>query len=62
MFRSGMQEVLLQVGGEINGLTLGSVGRGTTIEHIEVVSCADDGVELFGGTVNIKYFSIHVWC
>lgn len=48
---------VLQVGGEINGLTLGSVGRGTTIEHIEVVSCADDGMELFGGTVNIKYFS-----
>ena len=32
---------ILQVGGEINGLTLGSVGRGTTIDHIEVVSCAE---------------------
>ena len=46
---------ILQVGGEINGLTLGSVGRGTTIEHIEIVSCADDGIEFFGGTVDIKY-------
>ena len=48
---------ILQVGGEINGLTLGSVGRGTTLEHIEVVSCADDGIEFFGGTVNVKYYS-----
>ncbi len=48
---------VLQVGGEINGLTLGSVGRGTTIEHIEIVSCADDGIEFFGGTVNVKYYA-----
>jgi len=48
---------ILSVGAEINGITLGSVGRGTTLEHIEVVSCADDNVELFGGTVNIKYLS-----
>jgi len=39
-------------GNEINGLTLGGVGRKTTIEHIEVVSNADDGIEFFGGTVN----------
>lgn len=48
----------LQVGGEINALTLGSVGRGTTIDHIEVTSFNDDGVELFGGTVNLKYISL----
>jgi hypothetical protein len=48
---------ILSVGAEINGLTLGSVGRGTTIEHIEIVSCADDNIELFGGTVNLKYVS-----
>lgn len=46
---------ILAVGAEINGLTLASVGRGTTIEHIEIVSCADDNVELFGGTVNLKW-------
>jgi hypothetical protein len=46
---------ILTVGGEINGLTLGSVGRATTLEHIEIVSCADDGIEFFGGTVNVKY-------
>ena len=47
----------LAVGNEINGITFGSVGRGTTVEHIEVVSCGDDNVELFGGTVNLKYVS-----
>ncbi|MFH2095778.1 MAG: hypothetical protein ABIJ16_08740 [Bacteroidota bacterium] len=41
-------------GNEINGLTLGGVGSGTTIEYIEVISNADDGVEFFGGTVQCK--------
>ncbi len=39
---------------EINGLTLGGVGSGTTIDHIEVVGNKDDGFEFFGGTVNAK--------
>jgi len=43
---------------ELNGLTLGSVGRGTTIEYIEVVSNDDDGIEPFGGTVNMKYLTL----
>jgi hypothetical protein len=46
---------ILTVGGEMNGLTLASVGRGTTIEHIEIVANADDNIEIFGGTVNLKY-------
>ncbi len=46
---------ILAVANEINCLTLASVGRGTTIEHIEIVSCGDDNIELFGGTVNLKY-------
>ena len=49
---------ILQVGGELNALSLGSVGRGTTIDHIEIVSCADDGIEFWGGTVNVKYASM----
>ena len=40
-------------GNEINGLTLGGVGNGTTITNIEVVANQDDGIECFGGTVNI---------
>jgi hypothetical protein len=45
-------------GNEINGLTLGGVGSGTTIEHIEIFGNADDGVEFFGGTVNTKYLVV----
>lgn len=42
-------------GSEINGLTLGGVGSGTTIEHVQVSYGNDDGYEFFGGTVNGKY-------
>jgi len=41
-------------GNEINGLTLGGVGNGTIIEHVEIISNADDGIEFFGGCVNCK--------
>ena len=40
---------------EINGLTLAGVGSGTTIDHIEVVSNLDDGVEFFGGAVSATH-------
>jgi hypothetical protein len=40
---------------EINGLTLYSVGTGTTIDHIQVSFSGDDSFEWFGGTVNCKY-------
>ncbi len=40
---------------EINGLSLGGVGRGTVVENVEVLSYADDGFEFFGGSVNTKY-------
>ena len=47
---------------EINGLTLGSVGRGTTIDHIQVSYCGDDSYEWFGGSVNCKYLvAYHGW-
>jgi hypothetical protein len=46
-------------GNEINGLTLGCVGSGTTIDHIEVVGNVDDGIEFFGGTVNVS--ELLVW-
>lgn len=46
-------------GNEINGLTLGGVGTGTTIENVEIVANQDDGVEWFGGTVNVN--NVCVW-
>ena len=42
---------------EINGLTFGAVGRGTTIDHVEVFANSDDSFEFFGGTVNAKYLA-----
>lgn len=41
-------------GKDINGLTLGGVGTGTVIKNIEIFANSDDGIELFGGTVNIS--------
>ncbi|MBC7884175.1 MAG: T9SS C-terminal target domain-containing protein [Saprospiraceae bacterium] len=40
---------------EVNGLTLGGVGKGTTIEYVQVTQNGDDGIEWFGGNVNAKY-------
>ena len=48
-------------GNEINGLTMGGVGSGTTIEYVEVFSNKDDGFEWFGGTVNCKHL-ISAFC
>ena len=49
---------ILGNGNEVQGLTLGGVGSGTTIDYIESIGSADDGVEIFGGTVNIKHFAV----
>ena len=49
---------ILSTGNELNGLSLGSVGRGTTIYHIEIVSSDDDNIEVFGGTVNLKHITM----
>ena len=40
---------------EINGLTLQGVGHGTLIEYVQVHGNLDDGIEWFGGTVNVRY-------
>ena len=42
-------------GNEINGITLGGVGSGTTIDHVEVIANLDDGIECFGGSVNVSH-------
>ena len=39
---------------EINALTLGGVGSGTTIENVQTIYANDDAFEFFGGTVNPK--------
>jgi len=40
---------------ELNSLTMGGVGRGTKIDHVQVSYGGDDGFEWFGGTVDGKY-------
>ncbi|WP_129717868.1 T9SS C-terminal target domain-containing protein [Pedobacter sp. SYP-B3415] len=47
--------IAAQPGSEINGLTLGGVGSGTVIDHIQVSYGNDDAYEFFGGTVNAKH-------
>jgi len=50
---------LIGEGNEINGVTLGGVGSGTIIEYVEVVGNKDDGIEWFGGSVNVS--NVLVW-
>ena len=47
---------------ETNSLTMGGVGTGTTIEHVQTSFGGDDAFEWFGGTVNAKYLvSLSTW-
>lgn len=39
---------------ELNGIAFQGVGSGTTVEFIQCHRCADDAMEFFGGTVNVK--------
>ncbi|MDP1800864.1 MAG: T9SS type A sorting domain-containing protein [Bacteroidota bacterium] len=47
--------IALQPNKEINGLTLGSVGSATQMDHIQVSFSGDDSFEWFGGTVDAKW-------
>lgn len=43
---------------EFNGLSLFGVGKGTTIDYVQVHEGSDDGFEFFGGTVNTKHLIV----
>lgn len=45
-------------GDETNGLSLNGVGSATVLEHIEIVSTLDDGIQIMGGAANIKYLAV----
>ncbi|MHA6246478.1 T9SS C-terminal target domain-containing protein [Pontibacter sp. CAU 1760] len=47
--------IAFQPDNEINGLTMGGVGSGTTIDYVQVSYSGDDSFEWFGGTVNAKH-------
>ena len=54
--------IAFQPNQEINGLTMGGVGSGTEISHIQVSYCGDDSYEWFGGSTNAKYLvSFRSW-
>lgn len=42
-------------GDELNGISWCAVGSGTTVEYVEIYANKDDGMEFFGGSVNVKY-------
>jgi hypothetical protein len=44
---------------ELNGLSMGAIGRETDVDHVEIMNNVDDGIETWGGTVNYKY--INIW-
>ncbi|MCK0152896.1 hypothetical protein MWU49_04215 [Alcanivorax sp. S6407] len=43
---------------ELNGLTLGGCGSNTIVRNVQVHRALDDGIEVFGGTVNLKHIVI----
>ena len=47
--------IALETNKEINGITFGSVGSGTTVDYVQVTLSGDDSFEWFGGTVNCKH-------
>ena len=42
-------------GNELNGITFAGVGNGTTVDYVQVHNNSDDGVEFFGGNVNVRH-------
>ncbi|MFN3559827.1 MAG: hypothetical protein ACK4UQ_11135 [Brevundimonas sp.] len=44
---------------ELQALTLAGVGSGTTIEYVQAYNSSDDGIEIFGGNVNLRYIVIN---
>lgn len=46
---------ILGTDNELNGFSFNGVGDGTTVEYIQAYKGSDDGIEFFGGTVNVRY-------
>ncbi|MBS2013193.1 MAG: T9SS C-terminal target domain-containing protein [Deltaproteobacteria bacterium] len=47
--------IILSQDNEVNGITFAGVGRGTTVDYVQVRQALDDCFEFFGGTVNAKH-------
>lgn len=48
----------LQANNELNGLTLGGCGNGTIVRDVAIAHTLDDGVELFGGAVDLERIQV----
>ncbi|MBN2804127.1 MAG: hypothetical protein JXR91_13620 [Deltaproteobacteria bacterium] len=46
---------LISPDNELNGVAFQGVGSGTTVDYLQVHYNADDGIEFFGGTANVKH-------
>ncbi len=53
--------IAISDGNELQGLTLGATGSGTTINNVQSHNSADDGIEIFGGTTNVRYLAMTGW-
>lgn len=49
----------ISTGNELQALTLAGVGSGTSIEYFQSYNSSDDGIEIFGGMVNLKHIVIN---
>lgn len=50
--------IAISEGNELQGLTLGGTGSGTVISNVQSHNSADDGIEIFGGTTNLRFLAI----
>jgi hypothetical protein len=50
--------VAIAPGNELQGLTMGGVGQLTQVDHVQIHNSSDDGIEIFGGRVNLKHIVI----
>lgn len=51
--------VEISPGNEINGLTMGSIGKGTVVHHVMVSNALDDGFEWFGGAADAHHLVVN---
>lgn len=43
-------------GNELNGISFNAVGSGTSVDFLQAYATLDDGIEMFGGAVNISHY------
>tara|TARA_R110002126_G_scaffold82806_7_gene202629 strand:- start:11010 stop:13055 length:2046 start_codon:yes stop_codon:yes gene_type:complete len=49
---------VIGLGNELNGLSLGGIGRGTDLSYVEIMNNVDDGIEIWGGTLELDHIAI----